>query len=406
MGAALACAFTACSNRLGSENAPSPIPAEYLDAVQRGERVDIDEQGSLVPRVRRNAGEATVDEFLARVGDNVLTRRAVMRRLRVDPAEMGSEEIEEEVQNERLKWASLQLFINGFKQAGLTISPSKLDGFVDSHMKRTLERESERVGEPITRERYLREKEMTWDDFRRDAREQFQKELYVRYKLNGLGGPIRAEVDAHVTPAEVRSVYFNNPEAWNEPSQIRIVIFQIFVKGLADEEHTIVEWEALAERRAEGLARLFRQGVDPERLEAHYQLDQEDMGTMSLMPKLAPTEAIVRNLPSKQFRDWVMAPGRQPRDVTIMKDGRGPVIIGILEMNTGRVVPFDEAYPKIEQLIKNGQRANLEARMLIDMIREGVAIDPPELADELLDEAYRLRSVIRSHKVLKKSRLR
>ena len=72
IGTALVCSVSACSNRLGGDHAPSPIPAEYLDAVQRGERVDMEDQGSLVPLARRNAGESIVDARLARVSGAIL----------------------------------------------------------------------------------------------------------------------------------------------------------------------------------------------------------------------------------------------------------------------------------------------------------------------------------------------
>ena len=98
---------------------------------------------------------------------------------------------------------------------------------------------------------------------------------------------------------------------------------------------------------------------------------------MTLMPEPAPTEAIIKKLPSKVFRDWVSTPGRQPGDVKIMKHPQGPVILGILEMTEWAHGSVRRGLSQDRAVIKNGQRASLEARMLIDMIARAWRLTRP-----------------------------
>lgn len=395
---------SACSSSV-SDIRPSPVPPGYLEALAR----DGGEAGTT--RRAREDGEQIVDGIVAAVGDKVLTRSEVLRSLRIQdqPRRPGATE-EDEIEAERVRWASTQLVVLAAYQAGLRLEARMLDSVVEDVMEGLLEEASEKEGRPVSEEEWLASKRLTKEEFRRRHEGQVVSELYVQKLMRGVGGPTRPEVDWDVTPAEVRRIFRAHPEAFDEPAKVRSAVFQIYVSGLADEEHTPAEWQDLAERRAEQLAELFRQGHDHEFLAKRYGLDQENMGLSLFAPSAQPLDVVQRQMGGQGgipgIQAWLERPDLGARQTLVASHPQGPFVYGVIEFEPAARKSFEEAYDDIVSAIRAARQASTRARVVIQMLATGSAVSPPELEDRVLDAAQQTLDEIAANEILGKVRLR
>ena len=396
---------SACSSSV-SDIRPSPVPPGYLEALAR----DGGEAGTT--RREREGGEQIVDGILAAVGDRVLTRSEVMRALRLEEGRRrrpGATE-EDEIDAERVRWASTQLVGIAARQAGLRAEARMVDSIVKDRMETLLEEASEKEGRPVGEEEWLAAKRLTKEEFRRQFEDEVVAMAYVRKLMYGIGGPTRPEVDPEVTPAEVRRIFREHPEAFDEPAKVQSAVFQFFVSGLADEEHTPAEWQDLAERRAEQLAELFRQGHDPEFLAKRYRLDQEKMGMFQIAQKSQPLEMVTQLMTGPGgvpgIKDWLERPDLGSRQTFVARHPQGPLVYGVIDFEPASRKSFEDAYDAIVEAIQGARTASIRARIVIQMLDAGSVVSPSELEDMVLDAAQQTLDRIAADDILGKVRLR
>lgn len=397
---------SACSSSV-SDIRPSPVPPGYLEALAR----DGGEAGTT--RREREGGEQIVDGIVAAVGDRVLTRSEVMRALRLEEGTRrrapGATE-EDEIDGERVRWASTQLVGIAARQAGLRAEARMVDSIVKDRMETLLEEATKKEGRPVGEEEWLTAKRLTKEEFRRQFEDEVVAMAYVRKLMYGIGGPTRPEVDPEVTPAEVRRIFREHPEAFDEPAKVRSAIFQFLVSGLADEEHTPAEWQDLAERRAEQLAELFRQGHDPEFLAKRYRLDQEKFGMSLIAANAMPLDVVVRQMSGPGgvagIKDWLERPDLAARQTYVARHPQGPLVYGVIEFEPASRKSFEDAYDAIVEAIQGARTASIRARVVIQMLDAGSVVSPPELEDMVLDAAQQTLDKIAADDILGKVRLR
>ncbi len=402
--ALLAFACGACSQSV-SDVRPSPIPAGYLEALSQSGGA------AGTTRRERERGEQVVDGLVAAVGDRTLTRSEVLRRLRVvDRRGSGSgDQLDAEIDAERIKWAEDQLIGIAARQAGLRAEARMVDRVLDDKLKELTKEASEKEGRPVSHDEWLASKKVTREEFRRQLEDETIAQLYVSKLLRGIGGPTRPEVDIDVTPAEVRRIFRDHPEAFDKPAAVRAAVFVFYVRGLADDEHTPAEWQELAERRAEQLAQLFREGHDPEFLARRYGLDQEKFGQFTVATTMQPIDQIVARFDEPRILpglgEWLDRPDVGARQTFVVRKPEGPIVYGVLEHEPMSRRSFEDAYDGIVRSILQARGLAARARVVIRMLSAGSVVSPPELEDKVLDRAQAQLDEIASNEIMGKVRL-
>ena len=395
--------LVACSSSVG-EIRPSPIPPGYLEALAREGGPD-----GGTRRRERQAGEQIVDGLIAAVGDRFLTRSEVLRRLRLDegrrPPGMS---IEDEIARERVNWAQTQLLGIAARQAGLRADARMVDGIVREQMKRMLDEASKKEGRPVGEDEWLASKRLTKEEYRRQFEDEVVALAYVQKLMHGVGGPTRPEVDTEVTPQEVRRIFRDHPEMFEDPAKVRGAVFQFSVAGLADETHTPAEWQDLAERRAEQLAELFRQGHEAEFLARRYGLDDDKLGLWLVAEKAQPLEDVGKRLKSgvPGIEDWLARPDLAAGQALVARHPEGPIVFGVIEAVPAAQRSFADAHDLIVGRIREARAAYLRARTVVQMLDTGSVVSPADLEDDVLDSAQAVLDQLASDDVLGKVRLR
>lgn len=381
------------------EITPSPVPPAYARLAQEGGI----KQASKAPRGRRK-GERVLDGVIASVGDQFLTRREVERRLRLTKADpVGDTNRELEVDRERVRWAEQQLLVKAARQAGITVPPDRLDEYAENMLQEMMKIASEELDRPMTRDQYLAERRITWEEFTSQMRDEFMSRIYLAKLRDGLSGA-RPVIDRTPSPSEVRRIYRENLKEFDIQAGAKLALFQLFVNGVADDDHTPAEWEALVKRRADQLASLYQQGHKAKKLARHYGLDDEEMGFATVTPMTALTK-LAKTVKKEEFEAWLLDPNRRVRDTIIINDVPGPLVVGIEELRAARVLPYSEAREKIVNAVRAGMADHLKARTIIEMIARGAVVSPPELEDLLLDVEQDVLDRIAADPLLKSARL-
>ena len=383
---------------------PSPIPPGYLEATAASGPT----QGGTRRRARK-AEERLVDGLIASVGDRFLTRSEALRRLRflrdVDKAE--PEQLEQEIEQERVRWAELQILALLARQAGIQPDPRRVEEFVDGIVAKQIETASQAEGRAYTRQEWLARKRLTMPELYRQHTDLVEGQVYLQKLLRGVGGPTRPEVDLEVTPGEMRRLFREHPDAFEKPASARIVLFLFDPEGLSDDEHTPAEWTELAERRAKQLAELFERGHGVAFLKSRYQLDDDTIGSVVEAKDPLPIEEIVqrmRNVPG--LGAWLNRPELAKGQALLVNVDAGPMVIGVVEHTPKERLSYAEAHDRLTQTIGNVRQQALRAHLIREALEQGSVVSPPELEDLLLDRAQEIQDQIASDDLLSKVRLR
>jgi hypothetical protein len=400
----LAGALGGCSSSV-SDIRPSPIPPGYLEALAREGGGD---RGTT--RREREEGEQVVDGLVAAVGDRFLTRSEVLRRQRLDEGRRRQPGMsaEDEIDVERVRWAQTQLLGIAARQAGLRPDVRMVDDIVRQQMKKYLDEAAKQEGRPVGEAEWLAAKRLTKEEFRRQFEDEVIAMAYIQKLMHGLGGPTRPEVDAEVTPQEVRRIFRDHPQLFENPAKVRGAVFVFAVSGLADERHTPAQWQELAERRADQLAELFEQGHDAEFLARRYGLDDDKKGDWVAAVVPMPIESVIRNLESQipGIEAWLQRPDLAARQTLVTRSPRGPIVFGVIETEAASQRSYAEAHDIIVDAIRQARTEYLRARTVLQMLDAGSVVSPPELEDRVLDAAQGQLDKLASDDILGSVRLR
>lgn len=369
----------------------SPVPAGYAALLRQqeyaeGERKDLTEGGR------------TVDELLAVVDGEYLTRREVMRSLRLTEEDASDPDVEEEIRGTRLEWAKQRLIMGAARRAGLRIPPSAIDNIVDQQLEEEMKRNEEQGGEPLTQEEYLAERQLSREEYRAEIYGAVVAEYYIRKLFDGIG-QARPDLDKEVTPAEVRRIYYDHRSKFDLPAGVKLALFQLPIEAFETDDRDFLEAEEVANAVAGRLAQEFNGGAEPKALAKTYKLPKANWRV---------TSDFVVKFPQPEANAWLLDPGRKAQDVRTFRDVGGPIVIGVIETRPARRRDLSdpEVYDLIVGMLQGARRRQLRAKLTVDLLERGGVVWPDELADELLDDAQNDLDMIASHEIVKNARLR
>jgi len=387
----LLCALLLAGCSSGDEIRPSPLPADYATRIAQR------------PSVHTTGGR-TLDETLAVVDGEVLTRRQVLRRLRVNEAQARSGDVEEEIKQARKDWARQRLVMAAARRRGLSIPPSAIDELAEGQLKKEMAKNLEETGEDLDRESYLKARRLTWREYREHIKGLIIDEYHLRMVTRGIGGA-RPEVDYAVSPAEVRRIYYDNRAAFDQPQGVRMAILRFPLERFEREGRDLIETEALATREAEGARQDLERGVPVDDVIQRHHLREGD-SQVSPEDKFMPKPELQPGQRPGPDVAFIFDPARRPGDAKVFPLGDGPTVISVLEIQQARRRQLPEVYDQIVRVVQQGKMGYARAQLVFDQVDQGTsAIWPPELAAELLADAREQMAEIAKHPVLGKVRL-
>lgn len=365
--------LSACSNT--PEITPSPIPVNAQGGGGRGAAL------TTSTGLSENARGESIDRLLAVVEGKPLFLSTLSRRLGIEPSEARDPDNEIEIQRETMAWAKEQIFEKAADRIGLRLQAAKVDGFVEDRIKQELKKAEAEIGRPVTREEYLQTERLTWNEFREQQRGVLVRRLYMQKMLTGIGSGTRPQVDLAVSPAEVRRIYTDHREMFDEKAGVRLAQYRVGFDKFEQEGRDFLEVEELATRQANRIAAAFKRGDDPLSIAKSNGMQEEGLDY-----SIAKEEQWATKGPAPEITEWLLDPRRRRGDHKLIPLPTGIQILGILESRPERRVPFAEAYPIIVKELTFARTAQLEARTMIDLLSKSRSVWPESLADSLLEQ--------------------
>jgi hypothetical protein len=330
----------------------------------------------------------SLDEVLAYVEGRPITRRRLIREGGGRPPGIEDEAFERQLQ-ERLKQRVVEeLFVREAERVGLTLPEQALDEVMAEQKRKMVEEATKTEGRPVRFEEILRDLDVTEAEYRDMFRRRILQARYMRRILTG-GGPLRPQVEMEVSPAEVKRIHREHPGAFDVKPGVRFAAFlPKFATYLAG-DRPVAEAEAAMNQAAARIAEALRRGEDPAAVAARENLARERREwteTAEFVPQDAETlpqafgEAAV---------EWLFAPGRRPRDATVLEQprGEGPLVLGVLEVQAARRRDWDEVRDEIVKLVRLAREKRVEANLVIQMVSQRNVVWPQALADAIVEEA-------------------
>jgi hypothetical protein len=369
--------------------APSPLPYGYREP-----------KGDAARPPPKTDGQE-MDEIVAVVWGEVLTRRRLIRES--GPRVEGQDEaaFERSLAMRRLRWAREQLFVKAAEFEGISIPAASLDEAVEERRQKEIETLSKNTGRPVTFDEYLKQQNMSEEEFRTSVKNSETTRALLFKHLTGLGRGTRPQVDWNVTPAEVRRMYREQPEEFDDPQKAAFVVYQLRYVDHAVGDVSPIEAEALTRKQAEDVAAAFRAGEAPEAIAKRFAFDERTW-------RAYPTPVEQLPPPLKPVADWVFAPERKPHESAVIEPPKmgGPLVLGILEVVPARKHTFEEAYDDVVERYRLGRRLRMESLMIIELVQGGSIAWPTDLANELVDQARETLKELDQDPVLSRARFR
>ena len=385
---ALSGPLAACDSNPAGEGRPSPLPYGYREP-----------QGRVARPKPTTEGEA-LDEISAVVWGEVLTRRRLIRETGGQKDGEDQVAFERDLRRRKVEWAKEQLLVKAAGQEGLRLVPSVLDEALEEEKQRLAKEASDNTGRPVTFEEVLAQQHLSEEEFRTSVKNRVLRQYYMRKLLVGLGKSARPQVDASVSPAEVRRLYREQPELFDEQAGARFALFQLQTADAMVGEVTPVEAEAVTLRKAEEIVAAFRAGAEPRDIAKRFALGERQWKVI---------EQVETKFAIPQGGEWLFAPERKVRDAQAFQFEQvlgGPVVLGVLEVRAARKRGFGESYDDVVKVYRFGREMRLENQRVIELVQGGAVVWPPALADDLVDDARNKLRQIDADERLSRARFR
>lgn len=387
--AALLVPLWGCSS--DDEVKPSPIPPGYAMLLRQ--------HGGEPPRptARESSGDK-VDELLAVVDGAILTRKEVLRRLRLPEDADPDADREDEILQARTQWAQQQVIVAAARRAGLQIPASAIDDIAEEQLDKQRKTYEEESGESLSRGEYLVRRKLKWSEFRRQIADQVAYEYYLRKLMKGVGGPTRPGIDVGVSPAEVKRIYYDHKKVFDVQRGVKFALLRIGIEYFETEGRDFLDAEIEASKYARQVAARLRAGEDPTALAKKIGLDDDEF---------LVSKDFVSDFREPEGKKWLFDEARRVPDATVLTiDPTGPTVLALLDVRAARPRELEEVYDEIVERLEVGKQARLVAQLTINQLHGGAAVWPDELADELLDDAHALLDRIATDEVLGGARLK
>jgi hypothetical protein len=362
----------ACSSK--PETRPSPLPYGY--AYRQG-------TAPKDPRPPPAASGEQLDAAIAIVGDDVLTRRRLIRETGGRVADESDAAFERGLKKRMLNWAAERVFVQAAERIGIKLPEASLDEYVKEQSDKLVKRAREDTGQPVTLADVLAERHISYEEFRESWRSKLYVMLYLRKLMVGIGGT-RPEVDMEVSPAEVRRVYRANPGLFDQQAGARFSLWQLQVKTYLVGDRSFIDAEQEATRQAEALGQAFKAGASPAEVARRFAVPPEDWRENE---QFVEQDSFRERFRDDQTTAWLFAPERRARDTLGIALPHGPLVVGVLEVRPPRRRSFEEVYDDVVARMKRGRELRVEKEELIRLVRQGAVAWPEELADALAMDA-------------------
>lgn len=363
--------------------APSVPPPPPADPTPGASAVPPPPSVAALPTAPTTA--ASLDELLAAVEGEYITRRMIVRQIGKREPDDDEVAYEKRVHNRLVQRVVTRILVKAAERFGLDAKPDVVDKEVEQSSRREVEDAKERAeraepgsGAGITFAKLLADRGQTLEEYKKELSNDILVGNYFQILIRGVPGK-RPQFDPEPSPGDALRLYNRHPGAFDVRPAVRVGIFILKPLDLLEDGKRDYD-QAIAEARARMSALLpqFVGGAKPAALAKTY-------GVPAGLWRVTPAGEFEEKLAGqpRPYDTWAFDAARRTGDTTII-EGAGGVILGvaILETRPGRTKTFDEVSPDILKLIKGVRLQRFQSAHTLELLRSA-SVMPRSLIDEI-----------------------
>ncbi len=368
--------------------------------------------GGSVPAPPASAAPAgqNLDDWLAYVEGEYITRRTVVRQIGPKDAEEDESLYEERVHARVLKLAMNRVLVKTAQRSGLDARPDMVDKEFERASQSEVDQAKKRAeaarpgsGAGITFARLLAERGQTVEEYRDELARAILVENYFYLLYHGVPGK-RPVIDPEPTPDDARRLYQKHREAFDVKPAVKFGLFSMQpVDLIEDGKRSYDEAVEEARRRMAALLAEHVAGASAEAVAVKYGLaGRKSWRSSEDWDSKAPPKG---DRPTEEWVDWVFDGARKAGETRVF-EARGVVVgIGVREVRAGRPKTFEEVLPDVLNLIKRIRLAKFQLQQRRQLIG-AASIHPIGIAEELEESIREELGRIESDPVLRDIKMR
>jgi hypothetical protein len=357
-----------------------------------------------------SATPKTIDEFLASVEGDVITRRRIVRE--IGPMEEGEEpaQYERKVYLRLLDRARVSVIVKAAQRMGLTVQPDQLDDYVAKRAKDRVDAARARAekaqpgsGASITFEKLLLESGQTLEDFRAERSDELMIRNYWSIMVHGVPGK-RPLFDMEPSPQEIRRLYDAHRSRFDDNPAVRFVRFVALPTN-----YLLVEGGRTYDQALEAAKADLAAAVEEVRAGASAASIAKKRG-FKRPTEIGPGEWVEAGAPAFQMKDakgmeeWLFDPARKVGDSTVFSSD-DPAAVLLTAQRPARTRTFEEAKADVSDLIRKVRGARFEITHRLELLGRA-SVRPQRIMEDLLAQERERLAHLDKDEMLRDIRLR
>lgn len=335
------------------------------------------------------ATPTNLDEFLAYVEGEYITRRMMVRSMGERSEDQSAGDYERTLRGKLLQRVLNRVMVKAASRFGLEVRPDVLDAQVEeaarNEVNEAREREEARKpgsGASITFEKVLADRGQTMEEYKELLSRQILVAQYWHILEKGVPGQKRPQVDLEPAPAELKKLYTSHRAEFDQQAGVRMANFVFRSEELQKEvQADYAEAVAVASTRLAAIFADVANGILPEAAgRAH--------GLKPNYVKVSPQGTFIdKGSPgTKAVAEWLFDPARAKGDSKVV-EVPGGLIVGYLVIETRKARPrtYEEVLPDLIGLVKSTRQQRFKLQHMLECLSVAT-IQPSELAEALENE--------------------
>src|SRR5262245_2739913 len=302
------------------------------------------------PPTTAPASGKNLDELMAVVEGEMITRRSLVREVGERMADMEEREYEDRLRVALLRRAELRLYYKAAERMGLTLTQDAMEEITKDRAARLVRAAKEQAeknkpgsGASITLDKILEEKGLSREEYKTEVTKEEMRRRYFGVLIRGVTGK-RAVVDVEASPEDVRRLYAAHKDAFDQKLGARFAFWLVHPVDFLGEGSNLT-WDqakAKSKEKAQAILADFAKDQDAERVGVAAGVKKGEYG---MVPPGSFRERadLASAKPLAPVLDWVYGDGRAVGETQVIETPRGDVFAAtVLELRPARTRSFEE----------------------------------------------------------------
>jgi hypothetical protein len=324
-------------------------------------------------------GAKNLDEWLAYVAGEQITRRMIIRQIGERVEGMSEAEQEHRIHEQLLKRVLNGSMVWKSRQFGLELKPDIVDEQVAAAAKFEEEQAKER-GTPMPFAQILMRRGQSLEEFKDLLAREALVSNYWRIVMRGMPGK-RPQIDAEASPADCAALYAAHKAAFDQQGGVRLATFSARPEDFLERAADYAAAADMAKAHLREMAQEVARGVPAEKVAAAHGLEKGNWAATPASRFLSKSDIALSPLVA-----WAFDPARHAGEIEIFDAPRGAMAaFVILDVRRAQSRSYEDVLPNLMEAIRSVRLQRFQLQHTLEVLA-AAPVKPATLIDEVSDQ--------------------